>query len=251
MGLEFYIVCIAAVLLTGISKGGFAGGAGAMAVPAISLFVAPQFAAAIMLPILIVIDLANVWKYRHTWVKEYVIALVPGAFVGLAIGTAVFNWVNADMMKILIGFFALYVSVAYFFRRQTVAAASQKQSGFVVLFLGALSGFMSFIAHAGGPPIKIFLINKGLDKSFFVGTNSIFFFFMNVAKVPLYFIVGQFTFESLTISLFLLPVALLGVAIGFYLHAVIKQGLFVKIVHVLLAVSGLKLLFDGAMSLLA
>ena len=57
----FYAVGIPAVLIAGVSKSGFGGGLGVMAVPLMALAVSPQAAAAIMLPILCLMDLANVW----------------------------------------------------------------------------------------------------------------------------------------------------------------------------------------------
>ena len=53
----FYAVAIPAVLLVGISKGGFGGGLGTAAVPLMALVISPVQAAAILLPILCIMDL--------------------------------------------------------------------------------------------------------------------------------------------------------------------------------------------------
>ncbi|MEC7468948.1 MAG: sulfite exporter TauE/SafE family protein, partial [Pseudomonadota bacterium] len=52
----FWLVAIAGVVLTGISKSGFAGGIGIATVPILSLVMSPVQAAAIMLPLLILMD---------------------------------------------------------------------------------------------------------------------------------------------------------------------------------------------------
>ena len=80
----FYPVAIFAILLTGISKGGFATGAAGIAVPLMSIFVAPAQAAAIMLPILCAMDLFGVHAWRGRSSREHLAALVPGAIAGIA-----------------------------------------------------------------------------------------------------------------------------------------------------------------------
>ncbi|MEP4194592.1 MAG: TSUP family transporter [Aliishimia sp.] len=71
----FYVVSILSILLTGISKSGFGGGLGVMSVPLMSLFVAPQFAAAVLMPILLAMDILIVWRYRRTWDRRIIVGL--------------------------------------------------------------------------------------------------------------------------------------------------------------------------------
>ena len=52
----FYAVAIPAVIITGISKSGLGGGLGQLSVPLMAMFISPVAAAAIMLPILCMID---------------------------------------------------------------------------------------------------------------------------------------------------------------------------------------------------
>ena len=55
----FYAAAIPAVLIAGISKGGFAGGLGVLAVPMMAIFIPPMQAASIMLPILCLMDVVG------------------------------------------------------------------------------------------------------------------------------------------------------------------------------------------------
>ena len=242
--LDFYVVCALAVLITGISKSGFAGGLGVLAVPAMSLFVAPQTAAAIMLPILCAMDVANIWQYRRTWVRRYITLLLPGALAGLALGAATFRWLDADLLRIGVGLLSLWFVVDYLMRARPAAVVTGGGTASAFGF-GALSGLTSFVAHAGGPPVKAFLLSRNLDKSTFVGTNSVFFFLMNQIKLVPYFLLGQFSIENLSVSLMLAPFVPVGVLIGFRLHRLISQDRFTAVVYALLLVAGLKLLWDG------
>lgn len=73
----FYSAAIPAILLTGISKGGFAGGIGLVAVPLIALTISPVQAAGIMLPILIIMDMIGVWAYRRSFDRLNLLYLLP------------------------------------------------------------------------------------------------------------------------------------------------------------------------------
>ena len=81
----FYAVAIPAVLLYGISKGGFGGGLGAAAVPLMALVIAPVQAAAILLPILCVMDIVALWKFRGKWVLPELKVLVPASLLGIVV----------------------------------------------------------------------------------------------------------------------------------------------------------------------
>ena len=83
----FYIIAVPAVLIVGISKGGFGSGLGVLAVPAMSMVVSPLQAVGVMLPILCLMDLVGVWSYRRTWDRANMKIMAPAAVVGIAFGT--------------------------------------------------------------------------------------------------------------------------------------------------------------------
>ena len=247
--LSFYTVTMFAILLTGISKSGFGGGLGVMAVPMMSLFVAPQFAAAVLMPILLVMDILIISRYRKDWNPLVLRALVPGAFAGLTIGMATFQWMDANMIRFAVGLLAVIFVVQFLLRNRR--PNSKAQSGFLTSsVLSAISGFASFVAHAGGPPIKGYLLSQNLGKTAFVGTNTAFFFMLNAIKAVIYGALGTLSQESLTVSLMVAPVLFLGVVIGTTLHHYIDQKRFVQIVYVFLSFTAVRLLYDSVPTLL-
>lgn len=245
----FYVVAIAAIMLTGVSKSGFGGGLGVMAVPLMSLFVTPQFAAAVMMPILLAMDLLIVWRYRATWDRRIIFALLPAALVGLVLGSVSFHYMDATTVKFLVGLLAAFFVLQFVASRGQVLSDNRTPPP-VVFALGMLSGFASFIAHAGGPPVKGYLLRQRLEKSRFVGTNTVFFFTLNFLKTIAYGAFGTLSASSLQISAVLSPMLLLGVFLGFRLHAVVDQRLFVKVVYGSLALTAAKLLYDSGASFL-
>lgn len=247
--LAFYLVAILSVVMTGISKSGFAGGLGALAVPLMCLFVTPQFAAAVMMPILLAMDVLIVWRYRNTWERKVLFALLPAAIVGLLLGGLTFEHMNADTVRLMIGLLAAFFVIQYLVSqsRQQDAKPMAKP---IVWLLGMISGFSSFIAHAGGPPIKGYLLQQKLEKSWFVGTNTVFFFTLNLLKTFAYGASGTLSMASLQTSALLSPFLLVGIAIGVRLHGAIDQKLFVKIVYSFLAIAAIQLLYDSGTAML-
>ena len=80
----FYAVAIPAVLVMGVSKGGFGSGLGIMATPMVALAVPTPQAAAIMLPILLVMDVTGLAAYRGTFERRNLGLLLAGGIAGIA-----------------------------------------------------------------------------------------------------------------------------------------------------------------------
>ncbi len=243
----FYAVTIFAILLTGISKSGFGGGLGVMAVPMMSVFVSPLFAAAALMPILLVMDILIVAAYRKSWSGPVLLTLLPGALAGLAVGAALFRFMDVHTIRFAIGCLALFFVVLFVLGNR---AATSTRSLLLGSVLGAVSGFASFIAHAGGPPVKGYLLRQGMDKTAFVGTNTVFFFILNAIKTLAYGAVGTMNWESLTVSALVAPFLFLGIFLGKRLHQLVDQGFFIKVVYGFLALTAVKLISDSLPDLL-
>lgn len=242
--LSFYLVAAFCVFTTGLSKSGFGGGLGIMSVPLLSLFIAPQFAVVILMPVLLTMDVIIAWRYRHNWDRRVFFSLLPGALLGLALGAASYQWMDAQLIRFVIGVLALIFVAQFLWRKH--APVTFKPSYAMGFGLGAVSGFASFVAHAGGPPVKGLLLKQGLEKSLFVGTNTMFFFAMNAIKTVSYGAMGHFSWDSFQISLTIAPMLVVGILIGTKLHRFIDQRSFANIVYGFLALTGAKLLWDSS-----
>lgn len=240
----FFIAALVCVIVIGISKSGLGGGLGQLTVPVLAMFVTPLQAVAIMLPILCTIDIVNVWRYRHDWHKRNLLIMAPAAAIGIAIGGLTFKYIDDHLIRLLLGGLSILFALSYF-RQSKPVSAEGKKAAIVGAFCGALSGFTSTVAHAGGGPIKMFLLPQRLDKRLFVGTQVYFFFLINQMKIVPYFWLGQFTTDALAMSFILLPAIPVGMWLGFKLIDKVSQELFYKIVYGVLFIAGVKLIYDG------
>ena len=244
----FYAVAIPAVLLTGISKGGFAGGLGIVAVPLMALQIPPVQAAGIMLPILCVMDLVGLMTWRKRCDKALLRLLLPGALAGIAIGALLFHQLNDAMVKAMVGVMALLFALNYWLNlrsRSSLHAPLHLPPIASAAVWSALSGFTSFVAHAGGPPMMIYLLPKRLEKAVLVGTLTILFTIINYTKLVPYALLGQLNVDNLATAAVLAPLAPIGVRLGAWLHDRIDEQLFYRLSYGFLLLTGLKLTWDG------
>jgi uncharacterized protein len=242
---SFYATAVPAVILLGLSKGGFAG-LGVLGMPLMALTIPPVQAAAITLPILMVQDAFSVWVYRRDWDRTNLKILLPGAVVGILLAYLLAAKVPDRAVALVLGLISIVFALRRFLAKRSDAAptgtAPSRPAGW---FWGAIAGFTSMIAHAGGPPFQIYLIPQRLPRDLFVGTGVVFFALVNLIKVPPYLALGQLTLDSLLTSAVLFPLAIASTFAGVWLVRRVSGERFYDIVYVLLLLLGCKLVADG------
>jgi len=243
----FYLVSIPAVLLYGISKGGFGGSVAVLAVPLMSLMMSPTQAAAILLPILVAMDAVVVRTYWGRFDRHALWIMLPGAMVGIGIGYLSADAMNDNVMRILVGTLSLVFGAQSLLQWQS--HASRQHNAVSGGLFGALAGFTSFSIHAGGPPFTMYLLPKQLPPLLFAGTAGIFFAVVNFAKLFPYYHLGQFSSDNLFYSLILVPLAPLGVKLGHYLVIRSDPSFYYRVISIFLLVVGVKLLWEGVTGL--
>ncbi|MEJ2752332.1 MAG: sulfite exporter TauE/SafE family protein [Chloroflexota bacterium] len=183
----FWIAAVTAVLIVGIAKAGFGGGIGFVATPLIALTISVADAAALLLPILIIIDLLSIRHYRGIYDRASLKLLLPSAVVGITLGALFFNALrdNDDMLRRALGLLAVLFVVYQVGRTAIMGALEGRRPGRPVgIFLGVLSGFGSTLAHAGGPPATMYLLPQKLPRQVFAGTAVWFFMAVNHGRQP-------------------------------------------------------------------
>lgn len=242
----FWLLGIAATLLFGMSKAGFGAAAGTLAVPLMALSVSPVFAAAVMLPILLAMDLIGLVVFRGRFDAANLRIILPGAMVGIVLGWITFGLVDARWVRLLIGIEAVAFALDRFRAARHAALAVPSAPTLAPgLFWSCVSGFTSFVSHAGGPPILHYLMPQNMDAMRLVGTTVVFFTVVNFAKLGPYAQLGLVDLSYLGVSLLLAPAIPLGYFAGYrLLKAVDLRGFNLVTAWTLLA-AGIKLVWDS------
>jgi uncharacterized membrane protein YfcA len=239
----FYWVTIPAVLLLGISKSGFGAGFGSLAVPMMALAVTVPQAAAILMPVLLLMDLLGLAAFRKDFDWPLLRFLLPWGLVGIVIGTLLFKLLEARVVAGIVGGFTLvFLAQRLLFPPKADSPPPPRWLGAI---LTATSGFTSFIAHAGGPPVNAYMIPLRLSPIRFTATMAFFFFVINLAKWLPYAWLGLLDWRNFATSFVLLPIAPIGVWVGVRLARRISQRLFYQILYLGMFLTGVKLLSDA------
>ncbi len=247
----FYLCAIPAVLIVGISKGGLGGGLGLVAVPLMAIAVSPFQAAAIMLPILCVMDLVSMWGFRGRYDSRNLKILLPAAVVGIGIGTLSFQLLSETHVKLIIGVVALLFTLNFWINKLRQRIPEKTQANPIKGGLwGMLAGFTSFSVHAGGPPMNIYLLPQQLDKTLFAGTTVIFFAVVNYVKLVPYAMLGLLDSSNLMTSLALVLFAPIGVYSGIWMHKHLNDTWFYLICYGVLLLTSIKILTEAVQELL-
>ena len=244
----FALLAVVAVILLGLSKGGFFG-LGVMALPLMSLSVPPLQAAAIILPTVLAQDALTVWTYRRDWSAWNLKIMIPSMAAGIAIAGLFAASLSSAHIRLAIGIIAGAFVLRHWLgaRFDRLTPTPNALTGVV---FGTLGGFTTMLANAGGPAWQMHLLPQGLDKLTYVGTITMLFAASNLIKIPAYGALGQLTAENLTIGAILLPVAVIANYAGIWLVRRTPTELFFRIAYVLMFLISIELIRSGLSDML-
>jgi uncharacterized membrane protein YfcA len=117
------------------------------------------------------------------------------------------------------------------------------------VFWGAVTGFTSFVSHAGAPPYQVYTLPLGLTKAVFAGTSTIAFAVINAVKLVPYYALGQLSPGNLKTAAVLAVPAAVAVFAGVRLVKWLPERLFFQIVTWALLLISIKLIWDGIAAL--
>jgi uncharacterized membrane protein YfcA len=238
--------------LIGVSKTGVPG-MGILVVPLMAVAFGGRLSIGVVLPMLIFADcFAVAWYRRHTqWKQLWVLA--PWVIAGGVVGGILLWWLGnlpgRDYLNPIIGTLVLGMLGVNLLRRKRKEHLTP-HTGTALAGTGMLAGFATTVSNAAGPVMTLYLAAHRLPKEQFVATNALFFFLVNVSKVPVYLVLTAlnpgkplFSLHGLAFNALSIPAILLGVLMGRWLLMQIRQSLFDVMVISLAALASIQLIF--------
>ena len=237
------VIPAAVAFLIGLAKGGFGGMLGALAVPLMALVMPAREAIGVVLPILMFADVFAVASHWRKWNIKLVFLLIPGAILGVTIGTIFITNAPSDILRKFLGVIVLLFSIYKLLESRILKSIQYAGKNWHGIVFGTITGFSSSLAHTGGPPVSIYLLLQDIKPRMFIATSALFFMILKWIKVPFYLYANMFNFEILLGYTWLIPIVPLGVLVGRWFSVRVSKKVFEKIIVILLCVAGLMLLF--------
>ena len=237
------IMIIFVALMISVSKGGLGGMMGALATPIMALVMPTNQVLGLLLPIMLLADVFAVALHWRKWNGRLVWLLIPGAVIGVTIGTFFIANAPTHVLRMGLAVISLLFVVYKLFEKRILASSNYQEHGWHGWLAGTTGGFASSLAASGGPPISIYLMLQKLTPIVFNGTAVLFFAILNWIKVPYYLYIHLFNFQQLWHIAWIAPIVPLGVWFGRWMATKISKEVFDGIIVSLLAVTALLLIF--------
>lgn len=231
-----------AAFSVGLSKTGIPG-IGILSVVVFASVLPARESVGIALIVLLAGDVVAVMSYRREANWALLIKLFPWAAFGIILGAFAVGQMNDAVVRTFIGALIVALVLLHLVRRRVVRSdAPEHLPSWVSPVTGVLAGFSTMVANAAGPLMTIYMLSQRLDKRRFIGTTAWYFFALNLFKLPWSYGLGLIGPASFTVSLVLVPCAVVGALTGRWLIAFINQQVFEQVALLLAVVAGVRLL---------
>jgi hypothetical protein len=192
-----------------------------------------------------VLDVMGLAAYRKNFDWSLLRFLIPLGLLGTLVGTFLFKYLDSALVAGIVGILTLlFLAQRLLFPPTAQSRPPPKWAG---ALLTTLSGFTSFVAHAGGPAVNAYVLPLRLPPPVFTSTMLVFFFVLNLAKWVPYAWLGLLDMRNMATSVALLPLTPIGIWLGVRLARRIKPALFYRLIHIGMFLTGCKLVWDAFM----
>lgn len=199
---------------------------GLLIVPIMASVYGAKASTGIVLPMLILADTMAVIYYRRSVNWKYIKKLIPWALTGVLVGVLVGDVIDEGQFKWLLG--GIIISMLFLLILNDIRKSEKiPDNRFFAILMGLLGGFTTMVGNAAGPVFSIYLLAMKLPKKEFIGTGAVFFFIINLSKVPFH-IFAWHTIDVKTIGtdLILFPLIVIGMLVGVRLVNLFPEKLY-------------------------
>lgn len=234
---------IAVSILVGMGKAGLSGTV-VIGIPLLAAVLGARHSTGLMLLFFISADVFAVKAYYKGVRWDEIKRLLPATIAGIALGALTGNFINDQQFKYLI---AVIVLISLFLMLlQEIKGGSLKipQNLALAIIIGIISGFSSMVGNAAGSIFAVYLLALGLNKKNYLGTTAIFFFIVNLIKLPVQVFIWQSVdWRSFLLVLLMLPLVYAGIRFGLWAVRHLNEKTFRYLVTAMTFIAAVRLFF--------
>jgi uncharacterized protein len=235
------ILVAAALLLAAFVKGTTGLGFPLIATPMVALLLDIRTAITILIIPNIVMDIALTFRGRFpvAIVRRFA-GLLLLSVIGVFLGTKVLVTLPLWILNLCLGIMVIiFVALTVF---HTDFEISPRAEGLLSSVVGFIGGFLNGMTNAAGPALAVYLYGLKLEKTDFVKAISIIFIVTKVSQLVAVSTWNLFNRSTLTLSLEVTVLVLLGFYVGLKVQDRINQQTFNRSLLLALFVIGVVLI---------
>ncbi len=224
-------------MLIGMAKSGLTV-VNILAVPIYAAIFGGKVSTAIIVPLLLIGDIAGAFHYHKKTRWSQYIRLLPAALAGLLGGMLLGHRIPDNSFRFVMGIIIL-VCLVLMVAKDLINKDLTLPDNMLAHSIGGFTGgFATMVGNAAGPIMSLYLLSMRLPKEVFIGTAAMFFLTMNFLKMPIHlFVWNTMTPATLKVDLIMLPVEIIGFLIGLKIVKKIPEKPF-KILILLATLAG-------------
>jgi uncharacterized membrane protein YfcA len=230
-----FVVAVAVVVFAGVAYGLAGFGFVMVSVPPLLLLYPPQTAVTTG----ILLSMLTGWMilpsaWRETQMRT-VLALLPGALLGIGLGIAVLRVLETNAVKLLASIVVVLFAAAMI-RGWTPRGM---RSRFAPGIAGMLSGALGATTGMNGPPVVLLFVARQYEVHAFRASLVTYFLLVNIVAMAARVWAGETGWTDVQTALLLLPAAVVGTTIGRRLVHRVQLATFRRLVLFMVLVAGL------------
>ena len=182
------------------------------------------------------------WKERKSIKLSICVPLAILVIVGSVPGILFLKNADTTVIKIIFGFVIICIGIEMALRE--IKAKKMKQSKLVLGIIGFLSGLLCGL-YGIGALLGAYISRVTDDSHSFKANICVVFLAENTFRIIMYSVLGIITFQTVSQAVVLVPLMVLGLALGMVSSKVLDEKYVKWIVIVMLIVSGLALVINS------
>lgn len=234
------LACLAAVV-AGMIRTSVGIGAGIGLTASLLLLFDPTTTLAIMVFLQIIFGISAVSHYWRQWDQSLALRLLVPAIVGVAVATALINFLPLEWVKRVLGAFIVFFGCLELFRSRLVPTAFQANVAHE-LGTGFVAGIAGGLVNASGLVLALYLKRRKLTHNIYLATLSAVVMGHDIFRLMIYWGFGLLSFSALKIAAMLTPFVLVGGWAGAYLQRRTPEKILSNMVLSLIIVLGIILM---------